>query len=297
MVAERREALEKWCDALMLESRHLGPAAWGVLLRFLRDGATPATGSARALSSGRLDARPPAGAYPEQVSAAFERIFPMLPHQITIRWLQKSGGGPLYEGWLWKEGSNTGIKAWNRRYFMLWPKTAHPQMGRLLAYFKDDSAPPDDDTARPTDRAVLKGVIHIATPVVRRPKTARPEYFCMRLNANTITGTSGVGVSLSNLLTTKMKYIIGDMSPQLCSRRVGGAHDDTALSRRDQAARRPLLRPGARQRPGPDGAVDREAAAVRPAHRRRRRLQEPLTAGLDAHGESNVLPETASARS
>ena len=239
MVAERREALEKWCDALMLESRHLGPAAWGVLLRFLRDGATPATGSARALSSGRLDARPPAGAYPEQVSAAFERIFPMLPHQITIRWLQKSGGGPLYEGWLWKEGSNTGIKAWNRRYFMLWPKTAHPQMGRLLAYFKDDSAPPDDDTARPTDRAVLKGVIHIATPVVRRPKTARPEYFCMRLNANTITGTSGVGVSeppqyrwhlgcilpkmsaillltgLSNLLTTKMKYIIGELSSLL----------------------------------------------------------------------------------
>ena len=53
-------------------------------------------------------------------------------------------------------------------------------------------------------------------------QTARPEYFCMRLNANTITGTSGVGVSLSNLLTTKMKYIIGDMSTSVSSRWVGG---------------------------------------------------------------------------
>lgn len=36
-------------------------------------------------------------------------------------------------GWVFKQSAH--VKKWNRRYFVLWPKQAHPKKGRLLFYY------------------------------------------------------------------------------------------------------------------------------------------------------------------
>ena len=59
---------------------------------------------------------------------------------------------------------------------VLWPKTAHPKFGQLLVYFKG----PQDQQAR--------GAIRILAPVIKAPKTPRPDYYCIRLNAQKVHG-------------------------------------------------------------------------------------------------------------
>jgi serine/threonine protein kinase len=104
-----------------------------------------------------------------------------------------------YEGFLYKEGRQ--IKKWNKRFFVLWPKEEHPQMGRILAYFEQNTQ---------TNLFQVKGVIHIVKPVVRAPKTRRPEKYCMRLNANAIVGTASDVPAVNHLITENdKKYIIG----------------------------------------------------------------------------------------
>jgi hypothetical protein len=74
-------------------------------------------------------------------------------------------------------------------------------MGRILAYF---------DLNTKTHAYQVKGVIHVVKPVVRAPKTRRPEKFCMRLNANAILGTVSEELAVKNLVTENdKKYIIG----------------------------------------------------------------------------------------
>ena len=36
-------------------------------------------------------------------------------------------------GWIYKQSKH--VKKWNKRYFVLWPKTPHPKKGRLLFYY------------------------------------------------------------------------------------------------------------------------------------------------------------------
>ena len=69
-------------------------------------------------------------------------------------------------------------------------------MGRILCYFKQEDAPAQEFQ--------IKGVIHIAKPVVRAPKTRRPEYYCMRLNANAIIGTSRPSAEKGNRFFNKI---------------------------------------------------------------------------------------------
>ena len=38
---------------------------------------------------------------------------------VSVSFLEESGGGPAKAGWLWKEGKL--IKNWERRYWVLWP--------------------------------------------------------------------------------------------------------------------------------------------------------------------------------
>jgi len=74
-------------------------------------------------------------------------------------------------------------------------------MGRILAYFEQNTQ---------TNLFQVKGVIHIVKPVVRAPKTRRPEKYCMRLNANAIVGTASDVPAVNHLITENdKKYIIG----------------------------------------------------------------------------------------
>jgi len=91
-------------------------------------------------------------------------------------------------------------------------------MGRILCYFKhivEDSAVGSSQDQLEASQFQIKGVIHIAKPVVRAPKTRRPEYYCMRLNANAILGAASAApdavlATPANLITeANKKYIIG----------------------------------------------------------------------------------------
>ena len=94
------------------------------------------------------------------------------------------------------------LQSWKHRYFVLWPKIAHPTLGRVLAYFtSDDATDPKGCECR--------GVVHLNNPVVRAPKTARPLYYCFRLNANKMLGTTaGKGAKLVPVVEPK-KFICG----------------------------------------------------------------------------------------
>ena len=72
----------------------------------------------------------------------------MLPGRVTVQWLRRAGGGAAREGWLAKEGRQ--LKNWKQRYFVLWPRTAHPSLGRLLCYFTSDGSSDGIDTGNPT---------------------------------------------------------------------------------------------------------------------------------------------------
>eukprot|EP01047_Picozoa_sp_COSAG01_P035309 COSAG01_NODE_2701_length_7231_cov_94.005188_5_plen_492_part_00 len=118
---------------------------------------------------------------PQGELEAFEKILPFLRSpfdHVTIEYLLRAGGGPLRQGWLYKEGRDL-KHAWKRRYFVLWPKTAHPKLGRILAYFTTNDAD-----------GRCKGVVHLLKPVVRAPKTPRARYYCIRLNANGVRNVS-----------------------------------------------------------------------------------------------------------
>eukprot|EP01052_Picozoa_sp_SAG31_P005908 SAG31_NODE_267_length_18790_cov_3.661655_7_plen_486_part_00 len=109
--------------------------------------------------------------------------------KLTIEFMQKTAGGFFKVGWIRRERRNTG--GWKRQYFVLWPKEPHPAIGRLLVYYNDDNP-----GSRP------KGVVQILTPVIRAPKTPRPDYFCIRLNSTRL-------YELQPLKATPKKLILG----------------------------------------------------------------------------------------
>ena len=96
VIEARQQGLQDWCTNLMSESRNLGPAAWAVLTTFVQS--EPSSNLSMSLST---TLAPPVlrqahAAYPQDVSAAFEAIFPLLPDRVTVDMLKGSGGGPLY---------------------------------------------------------------------------------------------------------------------------------------------------------------------------------------------------------
>lgn len=89
VIKSRRLGLQEWCNKLMSEGRHLGPAAWAVLTTFVQN-----EGSGQL--SGRDNPTLSDAQYPQDISAAFDAVFPLLPDRVTVEMLRHSGGGPLY---------------------------------------------------------------------------------------------------------------------------------------------------------------------------------------------------------
>eukprot|EP01043_Picozoa_sp_COSAG02_P031904 COSAG02_NODE_2106_length_9814_cov_3.447864_2_plen_478_part_00 len=89
VIESRSLGLQEWCNKLMSEGRHLGPAAWAVLTTFVQS-----EGSTQLSSRGAPPI--PDAPYPQDISAAFDAVFPLLPDRVTVEMLQRSGGGPLY---------------------------------------------------------------------------------------------------------------------------------------------------------------------------------------------------------
>ncbi len=87
VIESRSQELQGWCNKLMSEGRHLGPAAWAVLTIFVQSG-----------GSGQLSVVPSPipDASPQDISAAFNAVFPLLPDRVTVEMLRRTGGGPLY---------------------------------------------------------------------------------------------------------------------------------------------------------------------------------------------------------
>lgn len=83
------------------------------------------------------------------------------------------------------------MKSWSKRWWVLWPKVAHPVFGRLLGYFVDQ------------DSATAQGIIHVPGLLMRMPKTLRPRCYCVRLQCNQVVAGG------SQLLTIDKKFIIG----------------------------------------------------------------------------------------
>jgi hypothetical protein len=113
----------------------------------------------------------------------FPKIMPFMEFAVCFyddfcRQLDTYAGGIAKEGWMYKEAQNIG--GWSRRWMVLWPQTPHPQMGQLLFYYKNV----EDKEAR--------GVIRILAPVIKAPKTPRPDYYCIRLNAQKVHGDGGI---------------------------------------------------------------------------------------------------------
>ena len=94
VIEARQLALQEWCNTLMCEGRHLGPAAWAVLTTFVQSRADGQQSDRDNLTTAEL--LPAGGQYPQDISAAFDAVFPLLPSQVTVEMLRRSGGGPLY---------------------------------------------------------------------------------------------------------------------------------------------------------------------------------------------------------
>ena len=88
-----------------------------------------------------------------------------------------------------------------KRWFVVWPQTAHPKYGHLLFYFESESS------------RSAEGAIQLVAPVIRAPKSDREQYFSMRLNASQIRGVSmragEADLSLAELDTFDSKFILG----------------------------------------------------------------------------------------
>lgn len=90
---------------------------------------------------------------------------------------------------------------WAKRWFVIWPQTAHPQHGHLLFYFESEKS------------LSAEGAIQLVAPVIRAPKSDREVYYSVRLNASQIRGVSlrpgATNFSHVTLDTTPTKFILG----------------------------------------------------------------------------------------
>ena len=128
------------------------------------------------------------------VDSAVTGMLKLLPN-VTQELLLNYCGGAAKQGWMYKEAENTAtsVSNWARRWFILWPKESHPSFGRLLVYFEQP------------DSAKAKGAIQILAPVVKAPKTPRPQHFCIRLNAKKIRDAT----NLDKMDLQERKFILG----------------------------------------------------------------------------------------
>ena len=136
---------------------------------------------------------------PEDPTTSLEAILPALPTGVNCELLERLGGGPAKQGWMYLETTTAGGKiatGWIKRWFVLWPSVAHHKYGHLLfSFVKKDSFSADV-------------AIQLIQPVIRAPKTERADYYSVRLNANQITAIRphAAGVTLT---TASRKFILG----------------------------------------------------------------------------------------
>ena len=76
-------------------------------------------------------------------------------------------------GWVYKQSKH--VKKWNKRYFVLWPKEAHPKKGRLLFYYTTPQVQIHTPNAveprtRPTSSRIRLSAAH-AQPRARRTRS------------------------------------------------------------------------------------------------------------------------------
>ena len=76
-------------------------------------------------------------------------------------------------GWVYKQSKH--VKKWNKRYFVLWPKEAHPKKGRLLFYYTTPQVQIHTPNAveprtRPTISRIRLSAAH-AQPRARRTRS------------------------------------------------------------------------------------------------------------------------------
>ena len=137
-------------------------------------------------------------------TAAVEAVLPALPYGVNCELLNQLGGGPCKAGWMHLEKRVPGLGTalgWAKRWFVIWPQTAHPQHGHLLFYFESEASPS------------AEGAIQLVAPVIRAPKSDREMYYSVRLNASQIRGVSlrprATNFSHVQLDTTPTKFILG----------------------------------------------------------------------------------------
>ena len=94
VIQSRQLALQEWCNTLTCEGRHVGPAAWAVLTTFVQSRADGQRPNRDNLTTAEL--LHAGDQYPQDILAAFDAVFPLLPARVTVEMLQRSGGGPLY---------------------------------------------------------------------------------------------------------------------------------------------------------------------------------------------------------
>ena len=165
-------------------------------------GLTRAAGVTSRPRAGTVDLQWPAD--PTDSVAAVEAVLPALPCGVNCELLNQLGGGPAKAGWMYLEKRLPGIGTswgWVKRWFVVWPQTAHPKHGHLLFYFESESS------------RSAEGTIQLVAPVIRAPKSDREQYFSMRLNARQIRGVSmrpgESDLSLADLDTFDSKFILG----------------------------------------------------------------------------------------
>ena len=165
-------------------------------------GLTRAAGVVSRPRAGTVDLQWPAD--PTDSAAAVEAVLPALPCGVNCELLHQLGGGPAKAGWMYLEKRLPGIGTrwgWVKRWFVVWPQTAHPKHGHLLFYFESESS------------RSAEGAIQLVAPVIRAPKSDRDQYYSMRLNASQIRGVSmrpgEADLSLADLDTFDSKFILG----------------------------------------------------------------------------------------